>query len=397
MEILIAASHRLIHSVPDSFIRYLYHDVRWHNRLIGIKGARGTGKTTLLLQYLKHSNIDRDKKVYLSLDDLYFIRHSILDFGVQFYQNGGKLMVLDEVHKYPNWSKEIKNLYDRHPDLQIIFTGSSIIEITKMEGDLSRRALMYELKGLSYREYLAYNHDIHLPILKIEDLIHKNKDPDKFILNDFKPLKYFKDYLTYGYYPFAMEDKDSYHLRIRQLIRTIVEYDMAEVKGLDIRQSKKILHLLNIISQQVPFKPNITSIAEKSGIHRNSINNYLYYLEEARLIALLQHHNFSIASLQKPEKIYLDNTNHIYALSEQTPNIGNVRETFFFNQVSYLHSITYAENADFLVDSNLTFEIGGSNKSTKQIKSFENAYVVKDEIEVPVGRTIPLWMFGLLY
>jgi len=397
MESLIAASHRLIHAVSDSFIRYLYHEVHWNNRLIGIKGARGTGKTTMLLQYLKHSSIDINKKVYLSLDDLYFISHSILDVGVQFYQRGGKLMVLDEVHKYPNWSKEIKNLYDRHPDLQIIFTGSSIMEITKMEGDLSRRALMYELKGLSYREYLSFTHNIQLPSVNIDDLIHGNIELDKMLLHDFKPLTYFKDYLISGYYPFSMEDKDSYHKRLRQLIRNIVEYDMSEVKGLDIRQSKKILQLLNIIAQQVPFKPNISSIAEKSGIHRNSINNYLYYLEEARLIAPLQHHNYSIASLQKPEKIYLDNTNHIYALSEQAPNIGNVRETFFFNQVSYLHSVTYTEKADFMIDSNLIFEIGGSNKSNKQIKNLENAYIVKDNIEVPVGQTLPLWMFGLLY
>ena len=397
MEVIVATSHRLILNVSDSFVRYLYHQIPWHNRLIGIKGARGTGKTTMLLQYLKKAPISMEQKLYLSLDDLYFVNHSILDFGEQFYQRGGKLLVLDEVHKYPSWAKEIKNLYDRYPGLQIIFTGSSIMEISKMEGDLSRRALMYELKGLSYREYLAFSHDIILPTISLESLLNHDYDPNILLNPMFKPLQYFKDYLVYGYYPFSLDDRDSYHHRLRQLIRTIVEFDMAEVKGFDIRQSKKILQLLNIISQQVPFKPNITSLAEKSGIHRNSVNNYLYYLEEARLIAMLQHHSFSVASLQKPEKIYLDNTNHIYALSEQQPNMGNVRETFFYNQVSYLHSISYCEKADFKVNATYTFEIGGSSKSTNQVKGLENAYIVKDDIEIHIGSTLPLWMFGLLY
>ena len=397
MEHLIATSRRLIHHVSDNFLRHLYHQVQWNNRLIGIKGARGTGKTTLLLQYLKHVPIDPMYKLYLSLDDLYFVNQSLLDFGVQFSQKGGKLLVLDEVHKYPGWSREIKNLYDSHPDLQIIFTGSSIMEITKMEGDLSRRALMYELQGLSYREYLALIHDARFPVITLEELVTSNFDSSHFLNHKFKPLQYFQDYLEYGYYPFFTEDKDSYHHRLRQLMRTIVEYDMAEVKGFDIRQSKKILQLLAVIAQHVPFKPNLTSLAEKSSIHRNSIQNYLHYLEEARLIAMLQHHSYSIASLQKPEKIYLDNTNQIFAFSENYPNTGNIRETFFYNQVSYTNKVSYTGRADFFVNNTYSFEIGGKSKSKSQIKLLKNAFIVRDDIEVQVDNVIPLWMFGFLY
>lgn len=397
MEALLNISDKLVREVSLEFKRYLFRDIDWNNRLIGIKGARGTGKTTLLLQWLHLQGISSSKGVYLTLDDIYFTRHSLLDSGNDFYQKGGKILVLDEVHKYPDWAREIKNLHDRYGDLQIIFTGSSIIDISRQEADLSRRAIMYELTGLSYREYLKMNRLTDVEAIPLE-LMLKNKDKVRDIFPDnFRPLAHFNDYLANGYLPFYHEDKAGYHTRLRQLVRQVVESDMAELKGFDIRNAKKMLQLIYIIAQQVPFKPNIVKLAEKSQIHRNSIANYLYFLEEARLIRLLYPSGTSIATLQKPEKIFLNNSNLLYALAENLPSVGTVRETFFLNQVSNTHRITQPSTADFEVDGRYLFEIVGAGKDGRQIKGSSNAHVVKDGIEYPADNAFPLWLFGFLY
>ncbi|MFZ2284754.1 MAG: AAA family ATPase [Lutibacter sp.] len=394
---LLEQSERLIASVNLDFKRYLFDVIKWNNRLIGIKGARGTGKTTLLLQWVKAQNLPVEKAAYFSLDDLYFTVHTLRDTVTQFHKNGGTILALDEVHKYKNWSLEIKNIYDFFPDLKIIFTGSSIIDISKQEGDLSRRALMYELPGLSYREYLSLQGIIDLPIISLDDLLFNTVKVKKMIPKDFRPLAHFINYLNYGYYPFGLADVPSVHQRINQLIRTIVEVDMAELKDFDIRNAKKLLQLVYIIAQQVPFKPNITSLAAKTGIHRNSLNNYLYYLEQAKIISLLFPAGISTAVLQKPEKIFLNNTTLLAALTEEQSNIGTVRETFFLSQLRSLHKVQLPKQGDFLVNGKYTFEVGGKGKSQKQISGLENAWIVKDDTELPMLNTLPLWVFGLLY
>ncbi len=397
MDILLEQSERLISNIDLSFKRYLFDIIQWNSRLIGIKGARGTGKTTLLLQWIKEQNLPTEKAAYFSLDDLYFLEHSLKDTVTQFYKNGGLVIVLDEVHKYKNWSIEIKNIYDFFPELKIIFTGSSIIDISKQEGDLSRRALMYELPGLSYREYLSMLGIINLPVIGLEELLFKSAEIKKKIPNNFRPLAHFNNYLNYGYYPFGIVDSSSIHQRINQLIRTIVEVDMAELKDFDIRNAKKLLQLIYVIAQQVPFKPNISSLAIKTSIHRNSLNNYLYYLAQAKILSLLFPAGNSTALLQKPEKIFLNNTTLLAALAEQKPNIGTVRETFFLSQLQPLHKVQMPSQGDFYVNDCYTFEIGGKGKGQKQLEAIENAWVVKDDIEYPMLKTIPLWMFGLLY
>lgn len=397
MEELIEISARLIEGVDTTFKRYLYHQIDWKNRLIGIKGARGTGKSTLVLQVLKEKNLPRNQVAYLSLDDLFFTHNSLLQVAQSFYERGGKVLVLDEVHKYPKWSLEIKNLYDRYPDFQVIFTGSSIIEITKQEADLSRRMIMYELKGLSYREFLMMAYGISLPIVPFEELIQNPSALRAMFPQDFKPLAHFEEYLKFGYYPFYFEDKHGYYQRINQLIRTIVEYDMAEIKGFDIRHAKKMLQLLYVVSRQVPFKPNIQQLANKTGIHRNSINNYLYFLQEAKLLDLLYAEGISIAGLKKPEKVFLNNTNLLYALSTENTNKGTAREIFFNNQLNTVATVNHGKTADFFVNDKYTFEIGGKNKNRKQIVHTENAYLVKDEAFFPLSNTLPLWIFGFLY
>jgi predicted AAA+ superfamily ATPase len=397
MEILLATSERLTEYTKDSFKRGLYHQINWNNRLIGIKGARGTGKTTLLLQRIKSLGRSASEVAYFTLDDLYFTTNSLVETAAEFRKKGGKILFLDEVHKYLNWATHLKNLYDLYPDLQIVFTGSSIVDISRQEVDLSRRVLMYELPGMSYREYLAFEEILTIEALPLHLLMSENQDWKSFFPRGFKPLQYFESYLSSGYYPFFREDKQGYVRRIQQLIRMIVEYDMAELQDFDIRNAKKMLQLLYILAENVPFKPNLSDLADKSGIHRNSVTNYLHFLEQAKLIQLLYKGGNSVTVLQKPEKIYLENTNLAYALSIQKPDIGNLRETFFMNQVSYRHSIQESPISDFLVNGMYTFEVGGKNKSKKQIEGLTNAYLVKDDIETGFGNTIPLWLFGFLY
>lgn len=397
MNELLEQSDRLINSVSMNFSRYLMDEINWDNRLIGIKGARGTGKTTMLLQWLRKLKLPPSKVAYLSIDDMYFTVNSLLDTGRDFHLKGGKVLVLDEVHKYPGWAREVKNLYDRYSDLQIVFTGSSIINISKQEGDLSRRALIYELHGLSYREYLLLNKITNVGRISLQTIINTDKSLRDLFQKDFRPMEYFQDYLAYGYYPFSVEDKEGYPQRLRQLVRNIVESDMAELKGFDIRNAKKMLQLIYIIAQQVPFKPNIIKLAEKSRIHRNSVSNYLYFLEEARLINMLYPSGSSIATLQKPEMIYLNNTNLMFAMASGKPMTGSIRETFFYSQLIVQHKVRHPKASDFEIDGRYIFEIGGKNKGRGQIQGLKNAYIVKDNMEYPVGNALPLWLFGFLY
>lgn len=390
-------SERQIRFTKLDFKRYLYTEIDWNNRLIGIKGARGTGKTTLLLQWLKELNLPAEQAVYFSLDDLYFTTNSLADTIDSFYKNGGKIVVLDEVHKYKEWSRVIKNAYDFYPDLKIIFTGSSIIDISKQEGDLSRRVVMYELHGLSYREYLVLRHGISLNKITFEDILFTSKNYINQLPTDFRPLSYFKEYLEFGYYPFILENKDSFHQKINQLVRTIIEYDMAEIEGYDIRNAKKMLQLIAVIAQQVPFKPNISALSQKTGIHRNTMLNYLYYLEQAKLIHLLSAAGKSVSVLQKPEKIFLNNTSLLHALSHENTNIGTIRETFFLSQfLQNKNSISLPTIGDFKI-GNYTFEIGGKNKTNKQIEGLPNSFLVKDDIENAQLNQLPLWIFGMMY
>lgn len=394
---LLQQSEHLLNQTQVDVKRFLFDKIHWSNRLIGIKGARGTGKTTLLLQWLKQQNLSIDKAAYFSLDDLYFTNNSLKETVSDYHKQGGKILVLDEVHKYKNWATEIKNSYDFFPDLKIIFTGSSIIDISRQQGDLSRRAVIYELPGLSFREYMAFKLGVSLPLVSLDELLKNAATIKKQIPQDFRPLKHFSEYLNNGYYPFALEDTESVHQKINQLIRTIVEYDMAELQDFDIRNAKKLLQLIYVIAQQVPFKPNISALALKTNIHRNSLTNYLHYLEQAKIITLLYPAGQSISTLQKPEKIFLNNTNLLFSLAEEQVNKGALRETFFLSQLSPFYKIHAPKQGDFLVSNKYTFEIGGKGKDNKQIQNIQNSWLVKDDIESPVVSTIPLWMFGLLY
>jgi uncharacterized protein len=397
MNELFEYSDNQINQVSADFVRYLYLSVHWKSRLIGIKGGRGTGKTTLLLQYLKKLGRQAPQAVYLSLDDLYFTTNTVTDTVASIYKRGGKIVVLDEVHKYAGWAREVKNLYDRYTDLQIIFTGSSIIDIAKEEADLSRRAVLYELHGLSYREYLHLAHNIRFEPIPLQAILDRGRELRSAFPKEFRPLQHFKAYLEHGYYPYFAEDPETYTKRLQQVVRMTVEVDMAELKGFDVRNAGKLLQLLGIAAQSVPFKPNISKLADKTGIHRNSLVNYLHYLQRARLVHLLYPTGKSTSTLQKPEKLFLNNPNLATVLCSRQPNAGNLRETFMISQLRVQHSVYHPKSGDFLVDEEYTLEVGGPSKSGKQIAGVKSAYTVVDELEYPVAGQIPLWLFGFLY
>ncbi len=389
MNQLIEYSTNLLKQVDTKFVRYLHNEINWNNRLIGIIGARGVGKTTLVLQYIKQS-LDKKKALYVTAEDLYFSTHTLIELATEFVNYGGKYLVIDEIHKYEKWSKELKLIYDLHPNLQVIFTGSSVLDIKKGNADLSRRAIIYFMKGLSFREYLGLFHQINLPTYSLTEILQVKTDFSSLET----PIPYFSAYLKSGYYPFSLED--DFEIRLRQIINQTMEVDIPFFAGMNISTARKIKHLLSIIATSVPFKPNFSKIAEIVGASRNNIADYLNYLEEAGLIMQISLPKIGIRSIGKTEKIYLENTNLAKALSEDNTNVGTLRETFFLNQVSVKHTISLSAKVDFQVDD-FQFEIGGKNKKKKQIENIPNSYIVKDDIINGFGNVIPLWHFGFLY
>jgi len=397
MENLRIKSNLIVQQQTLDIVRPLAQKIDWNDRLIGILGARGTGKTTLILQQLKSKYGLSNKALYITMDDIHFTTTSLADFAVDFRQSGGEILFIDEVHKYPNWATEIKNIYDFYKDLKIVFTGSSIVDISRQNVDLSRRAVQYELTGLSYREYLNFRGIIDLDALSLSDILANHVEIANGIAGNFKPLQYLSDYFIHGYYPFFIENTATYHLRLEKVVRLIIEQDLQFIAGFNPHHSRKIYQLLYILSTNVPFKPNITNLSEKTGISRNMIIEYLHYLDNARLINSLTAAGKSISTLQKPDKIFLENTNLLFAISPTNTDKGSLREAFFMNQ---LKNAGYEVNAplkgDFYVDNKYTFEIGGKNKSAKQLNGIENAFYAIDDIEAGVDNKIPLWLFGLL-
>jgi uncharacterized protein len=397
MEALKIKSDMLVRNVPLKFERYLSAQIDWEWRLNGILGARGTGKTTLLLQQLKQKHGLSSNSIYISLDDLYFVGNKLIDFVEQFRNKGGKYLYIDEVHKYNNWALELKNIYDTFPDMFVLFTGSSIIDILKQNVDLSRRAIIYYLHGFSFREYILFNELCKFNPVGLDDIIKNHPEITSEINEKLNPLLHFSNYLKSGYYPFFIESKNLYFRRLEQTINQVLESDITFIEGYDPKNTFKIKQLLYILSMNVPFKPNIVKLSEKTGIHRNTLVNYIHYLEKAQIINAVYPAGISTSILQKPEKIYLNNTNISYMHAESEPDIGNIRETFFLNQVKTMHKVKIPKSGDFEIDEKFIFEIGGKNKSSKQIKYEKNAFVVADDILTGAYNKIPLWLFGFIY
>ncbi len=398
MEQLQAQHIRLLSHLTAEYERSIKSKINWNSRLIGIRGARGVGKTTMLLQHIKQTfGINPQIALYASMDHIYFTRHSLLEFADNFHKQGGLCLCLDEVHKYPNWSREIKNIYDGFPDLQVIFTGSSLLNILNAEADLSRRCVSYDMQGLSFREYLQFNEGLSLPIISLEDILHKPLEYSQEILQLCKPLQYFRQYLKTGYYPFFLEKNIDYITQLQKVVNLILEIELPQTCNVDISNIRKLKSLLSVISSGVPFAVDISKMAQMAELNRSTIISYLAYLNRAKLINLLYSDAINLKRLQKPDKIYLENCNLLYALSLTNVETGTERETFFVNQLSYQHTIEYVKNGDFTIDGKYTFEVGGQNKDGKQIAGIKDAYIASDNIEYALGNKLPLWLFGFLY
>lgn len=398
MERLLELFRNRLALVPTQLSRSLMSEIQWDAKLIGIKGARGVGKTTLMLQYIKQQlSNELNVTLYVSLDHLWFTENTLVDLADTFVKRGGKYLFLDEVHKYENWTQELKNIYDAYPTLKVVFTGSSLLEILNARADLSRRAIVYHLQGLSFREYLILHTNNDFKKYSLNTILNQHTEISTEVLPHIKPLAHFNDYLNIGYFPFHLEQPDVYYMRINEIISMMLEIELPLLRGVDVGYVARIKQLLYIISQAVPFVPNVSKLSEKIGIERKTLLTYLHYLDEIALTKNLFKESFGISSLQKPQKIYLENTNYMYALNSESANKGNLRETFFANQLKQNHTITYTDLGDFLVDNKYTFEIGGKSKNNKQIKNTSNSFIAADDIEYGFENKIPLWMFGFLY
>lgn len=394
MDKLFEISRKKIDAVSTKFSRYLIKEIDTSRQLIGIKGARGSGKTTLLLQLLKEKDIS--EALYVSLDNLYFATNSLYDLATEFSKLGGKYLYVDEVHKYPNWSQELKNIYDSFDELHIVFTSSSALEINKGKYDLSRRAVIFELHGLSFREFLQLKYSISLPILSLKEIIENHEKISVELLKSFKPFKYFKEYLESGYYPFFVKEKEFYHQQLRETINLVIETDLPAIYNIDYSSVIKLKKLLGIIGGIVPYKPNLSKLTVQVGTTRDSLLKYLYLLHNAHILTWLSSSTTGINFLNKPDKLYLQNTNISFSLNNDV-NTGTARETFLLNQLLVKHHVSYPKEGDFLIDGKILFEVGGKSKTQKQIIGNDNTYIIKDTIEIGYGNKIPLWLFGFMY
>lgn len=389
MDRLYETMHRLLANTTSNFHRYVYDRINWDNRMLGLVGPRGVGKTTLFLQHIKHSD-QVNQTLFVSADNFYFSDHTLFDTAEIFNKSGGTYFYIDEVHKYEGWSRELKAIYDAFPDLHVYFTGSSILDIERGEADLSRRAPKYSMQGLSFREFLAMRYEIETPALSLEDILaHKAVIPGVD-----HPLVYFKEYLASGYYPFG-QDLD-FSIELEQVINRTLEVDIPQFANMTAATGRKLRKLLALVSTLAPFKPNMTKLASQIEASRNNLEDYLLLIEKAGMIAQLREASTSINGFGKIEKVYLDNTNILYTLSDSLPDVGTVRETFFFNQMRVNQEVTSSLISDFQIGDH-TFEVGGKNKGQKQIREATQGYVVKDDIEYGHGNVIPLWAFGLNY
>ncbi len=390
MERLKQISDALIRRTDTQFLRYMYDRIPWDNRMTAIVGPRGVGKTTMLLQYAK-LNLNPSETLYVSAESVIFATNTLYDLATRFTQLGGKHLLIDEIHKYENWAQELKMVYDNLPDLHIIFTGSSILDIYKGAADLSRRILLFNMQGLSFREYLNMEHGTNIPVYTLQQILnHEVRLPD----NIEHPLVPFAEYLRHGYYPFSHDP--GYELRLNQIVSMTLETDIPQYANYTVAVSRKLKDLMQVIADSVPFKPNLSTLATVIKADRNKLPDYLELMDRAGLIAQLREHTQGIRRLGKVEKIYLDNTNLANALASTNPDIGNLRETFFLNQTRVNHTVSSSPISDFLIEGK-TFEIGGKKKGQKQIESADEGYIVKDDIETGFGNVVPLWMFGMQY
>lgn len=400
MEVLIKRHLNRMQTVRLDFVRSMMDEIDWDDRLLMIKGQKGVGKTTLMLQRImqKFGATNTTDVLYTSLDNIYFSTHSLLDFIERFHAQGGKYLFLDEVHKYRGWSLEVKNAYDEFEDMHIVLSGSSLINLNEGEADLSRRCITYTMQGLSFREYLRMFHQKDFRKRTLQEILTDGNSLCAEVNAQLRPLPLFSEYLCYGYYPFLKEGQNNYYLRIENIVNTIIEVELPQLRKLDVGNIRKVKSLLGILSSGVPYTVDTVKLSSMAEMSRNTLLQYMQNLSEARLIQLLYSDVINIKRLQKPDKIYLENTNMLHALATTQVNDGTEREVFFINQLSAAHVVEYSKtSADFTIDHQYTIEVGGRSKDGKQIASVADSFIASVDEEYVLGNKIPLWLFGFLY
>ena len=394
---LINKFHRKLRLTKTQFVRSAIDRINWGCRLIAIRGAKGVGKTTLMLQYMKIHHLDLPECIYVSLDDVYFSQHSFYDFVEIFYKKGGKRLFVDEVHKYPKWSIEVKNVYDDFPDLQVVISGSSLLNILNGDADLSRRCVPYEVQGLSFREYMQLCHNITLPVVSLDELLDKPQMICEKVNENCRPLAYFNTYLRHGYYPFILEGSVEYPLRVENIVEYVLNVELPQLCGVDVASVRTLKSLLAVLAENVPLKVDITKLSTMVGVSRPTLLGYLQALNRAKIVNLLYSDEEGVKRLQKPDKIYLENPNLMEVFKQSKTNPGTLRECFLVGQLKYGHKVEYTTHGDVLVDRKYTIEVGGKSKEGKQISSVQNGFIAADDIDENYENKIPLWAFGLLY
>ena len=397
METLVNRCRRLVAVTKTDYVRDIYNHINWNCRLLSIRGARGVGKTTLMLQYLKLHDIDYRSMLYVSLDSHYFTRYTLLEFAELFYQRGGKHLFVDEVHKYQGWSSEVKEIYDSYPDMKVVISGSSLLDILNADADLSRRCVPYEMQGLSYREYLAMMYGIQLPAVTLLELLSAPEAFCERVNAECRPLVHFEEYLRQGYYPFILEGECEYPIRIENVVNFILDVELPQLCGVDVSNIRKVKGLLTVLASNVPFQLDMTKLSAAAGMARTTLLSYLQVLHRSRLLNLLYAGDESVKKMQKPDKIYLENPNLIEVLSLTGGQVGTIRETFVVNQLCYGHQVEYVKAGDLWIDKTYTIEIGRRSKEGKQVARVPDAFIAADGIEYAFGNKIPLWAFGFLY
>ena len=392
-------SARLVKSTNMHFTRYMYQQIEWNVRMLCIRGARGVGKTTMMLQHLKSIALPSSHGLYVTLDDLWFTENRLIDLAEYHFTHGGTHLFVDEVHRYPfrTWSQELKNIYDRYPSFHVVFSGSSMLQLDQSSADLSRRCIFYDMQGLSFREYLTMEKNISLPVLTLEQILSSHESLSADISSTIRVLPLFNEYLRHGYYPFYREVRHSYATAIQQIVSNIIDTDLPAIQKIEYITAAKMKRLFFLLSQMVPFTLNLTSLGQQIEAPRQMVLRMCHLLQESGLLILLYNHKkASLGQLNKPEKLYMENPNLLYAMTSDA-EIGTVRETFFVNQLKTAHQLTFTGTGDFGIDNKITIEVGGRSKTFNQIKDIADSYLAIDDLEIGTAHRIPLWLFGLIY
>lgn len=397
MEELYLFQDQMIRASNFLFKRDFSDQIEWEERLIGLIGARGVGKTTIMLQHLIATTNNRNETLYITIDNLGKPVESLFYLAQKFSQSGGKRLYIDEIHKFPEWGIELKNIYDLLPALKVVFSGSSMLKLTDNNTDLSRRAVIYQIPGLSFREFLQINLSVKLPVFTLSSVLTEHESLANSLAAQFQPLAWLDKYMRYGFYPYFLQSEATYGIKLNATINYVLENEISNILKADIRTIQKFKRLLKTIASSVPFQPNITKLAESLELNRITLLSYLNFLDNAEVTVSLYNSGSFYGALSKPGKILLIHPNLAYCLSPETINQGNLRESFVVSQLKTKHKIELSKTADFLIDEKITIEVGGKSKTQRQLKNTPDGFIIADNLEVGFKNKIPMWLLGFLY